>query len=445
MSKRQKIECAVCVEDTAPSKVVKCPFCDFSCCKSCFTRVLFDGSNDANCMNCHRRFDREILMNAMSNHFVNTQYKTFRERVLFEREQAMIPATMPYVELERDASAARARMNELVVERDRLRRLLRQVQSEYDMQQRITWRTEPNVEVIDTERRSFTQRCTREGCLGWLNSAYRCGVCTHFSCPKCLVPCGTTRASLDEHVCDPEEAATVAAIRNDSTPCPACGIRVSRVSGCSQMWCVQCHCAFDYRTGAKINGMIHNPHWILYQQQNATTTTRNPADIPCGAMPTVGELRVVHGATTTLVQTMRIVTHIEQVEIPRLNPRADLANRHWRVRYILGNISEVEFKSRVQRQDKIDSKNHEVSQVLEMLCHTLTDELRQVAVRIKAVGTAETAALSLIEYGNRVLNCIALRYSQVTPRIMTELGVWRVLTRYGTTREPQEATDLFSD
>ena len=74
MSKRQKIECAVCVEDTAPSKVVKCPFCDFSCCKSCFTRVLFDGSNDANCMNCHRRFDREILINVMSNHFVNTQY-----------------------------------------------------------------------------------------------------------------------------------------------------------------------------------------------------------------------------------------------------------------------------------------------------------------------------------------------------------------------------------
>lgn len=431
MAKRQKIECSVCVEETAPSKIVKCPFCEFSCCKSCFTRVLLDGSDDANCMNCHRRFDREILLDVTSSHFVNTQYKRFRERVLFEREQAMIPATMPYVELERDARVARARMDELAAERDRLRRRLRQVQAEFDTQQRISWRTEPHVEASETERRSFTQRCTREGCLGWLNSAYRCGVCSHFSCPKCLVPCGTARSSLDDHVCNPEEVATVSAIRNDSTPCPACGIRVSRVSGCSQMWCVQCHCAFDYRTGARINGMIHNPHWILYQQQNATVVARNPADIPCGAMVTIGELRAVSGHTPTLVQSMRIVTHIEQVELPRLNPRADLANRHWRVRYILGFISEMEFKSRVQRQDKIDSKNHETTQVLEMICHTLTDELRQVAVRSKAAPTAETAALSLIGYANRALNRIALRYNQVTPRIMTEITPWRVLSRTG--------------
>lgn len=431
MPKQQKVECSVCVEATSHAKLAVCPFCNFSCCKACFTRVLLDASDDAHCMSCRRQFDREILQEITSSHFVNSEYKRFRERILFEREQSMIPATMPYVELERDARVARARLEMLARERDMLRRRILGIGAEIRTQQRIAWRREPDVEASDSSRRAFTQRCTREGCLGWLNSAYHCGVCAHFSCPKCLVPCGNTRASVEEHVCRPTDVETVTAIRNDSTPCPSCGIRVSKVSGCSQMWCVQCHCAFDYRTGARINGTIHNPHWILYQQQNAHATARDPADIPCGAMPTIGELRAVGAATPNLVQAARIVGHIEQVELPRLNPRADLENRYWRVRYILGDVDEAAFKARVQRQDKGNAKNHETTQVLEMICHTTTDELRQAAVREKTPSAAEAAVASLIGYANHALNRIAVRYNQVTPRILTDFTPWRISSRPG--------------
>ena len=66
-----------------------------------------------------------------------------------------------------------------------------------------------------------------------------------------------------------------------------------------------------------------------------------------------------------------------------------------------------------------------------MICHTITDELRQVAVNQKLASTGETAIMSLIKYANDVLNRIALRYSQVTPRILTEYSPWRMFARGG--------------
>jgi hypothetical protein len=46
--------------------------------------------------------------------------------------------------------------------------------------------------------------------------------------------------------------------------CPKCLAIISRVSGCSQMWCVLCHTKFDYNTREIITGFFHNPHFFEY-------------------------------------------------------------------------------------------------------------------------------------------------------------------------------------
>lgn len=433
MNKRGAIECTICVEPTTPSLVVVCPFCDFRCCKTCFTRVILDDSHDAHCMNCKRRFDREMMLSLTSAKFVNVQYKAHRERLLLEREVSMIPATMPYVELERNTRVARDKMATLMEERRVIERRLVAISHEITTQQNIARQTEPNMEVDSAERRVFTQRCTHENCRGWLNTAYRCGVCSVYSCSKCLVPCGDTRVDMDAHVCNPEDIDTVKAIRLDSTPCPSCGIRISKVSGCSQMWCVQCHCSFDYNNGKRINGIVHNPHWFLYQQQNTQTTSRDLADIPCGAMPSIRELHRVGAATHTLCQAMRIVAHIQAVELRHYNARPDIVNRKLRVRYIMGDLEEDAFKCHLQRHDKVDAKNNEVTQVLEMFCHTVTDELRQVALRAKPLVDGEDTVRTLVIYTNTAMDAIASRYNQKTPKIYytfeIRTGVWDIVTR----------------
>lgn len=41
------------------------------------------------------------------------------------------------------------------------------------------------------------------------------------------------------------------------------------VRNCSQMWCTACNNAFDWRTGAKVSGPVHNPHFHEYQARSA--------------------------------------------------------------------------------------------------------------------------------------------------------------------------------
>lgn len=49
--------------------------------------------------------------------------------------------------------------------------------------------------------------------------------------------------------------------------CPKCTISISKVVGCNDMFCVQCHAKFNYRTGKIHNGgFFHNIHYTEYLQ-----------------------------------------------------------------------------------------------------------------------------------------------------------------------------------
>jgi len=52
------------------------------------------------------------------------------------------------------------------------------------------------------------------------------------------------------------------------------------VRNCDQMWCTQCHTAFNWRTG-RIESVVHNPHYFEWLRRNGNAVPRNPGDIPC--------------------------------------------------------------------------------------------------------------------------------------------------------------------
>lgn len=107
--------------------------------------------------------------------------------------------------------------------------------------------------------------CPKTGCRALLNTEFRCLVCDTQVCDKCLVI--VTDATRVGHECQRDDVLSVRAILNSSQACPRCRIRINRVAGCDQMWCTQCHTAFDYTTGQLIKGHIHNPHY--FQQLSA--------------------------------------------------------------------------------------------------------------------------------------------------------------------------------
>ena len=88
--------------------------------------------------------------------------------------------------------------------------------------------------------------CPREECRGFLSTQYKCEICKFHTCPHCLEVIGESK---EGHECDPDTVATAEAIKAQSKPCPKCGTRISKISGCDQMWCISCHTAFSWRTG----------------------------------------------------------------------------------------------------------------------------------------------------------------------------------------------------
>jgi hypothetical protein len=123
-----------------------------------------------------------------------------------------------------------------------------------------------------------------EQCRGAImKSTMRCAVCHGRICRDCREPrFEDNKGKSLPHTCDENTVATILALKDDTKPCPNCAASIFRISGCNQMWCTQCHTAFDWRTNLKIDGPIHNPHAMEYRRQNQGPQDPNVA-VGCAA------------------------------------------------------------------------------------------------------------------------------------------------------------------
>ena len=132
--------------------------------------------------------------------------------------------------------------------------------------------------------------CPHDNCRGFLSSQYKCELCEMFTCPHCLEVIGVSKDI--PHTCNPDSVASAEFIKKDTKPCPQCGTRIHKIQGCNQMWCTQCHVAFNYDTGKIDTGRVHNPEYYRYLQQQETDrqAPRNPDDVICGGLIPVGSV-----------------------------------------------------------------------------------------------------------------------------------------------------------
>lgn len=115
--------------------------------------------------------------------------------------------------------------------------------------------TTTKVKATDPDQR---WNCPAPSCRGVLNTDYKCCVCTKEFCEQCL------EEKKANHSCNADHKANIVNIRKTTKPCPKCLTRIFRSSGCDQMWCVNCHTAFDWKTGNEVHGSIHNPLYFEY-------------------------------------------------------------------------------------------------------------------------------------------------------------------------------------
>jgi len=427
-------DCGICCEtyNYKNHTKVQCQFCDFNSCRECVQRYLLSTTNDPHCMSCKNAWGREYVDQNCTKVFRNKQLKTHRETILVERERCLLPQTQELVERRKQEINAIKLLEECRREQRRQRQL------QIDLEHQIARLRAGHAVTPETPKQKFVRKCPIGDCRGFLSEKWKCGLCQSQVCEKC-----NELNEGEEHECDPNNVETVKMLKKDTKPCPACGTMIFKISGCNQMWCPDCHTAFDWVSGRIETGMIHNPHFYEFQRRGGGgQANRNLGDIPCGGMPTLAEIvmffhpdrniplnRRYYGhyrdmskespEESQIFDIHRSVTHVQNYEIPQYRVRAP-DNSDLRVKYLMGDISEDVWKKDLQKREKAREKSRDISQILEMYANTGADYLRQMIVREVQVGETINFFTELSKYFNDTMAVVHNRYNCVTPYILSE-------------------------
>ena len=406
--------CSVCFESFNKLNHLKvsCPFCELEACKTCVQTYLLSSTHEPHCMGCKHEFNREFIDSFCTKMFRNNDFKLHRENVLFEREKARMPETQVHVSREIQIRSLRTSSMYLVYLMTRIRDggtftepvrvCLVDIFKDFIAYIIETIQTLRLGGVETSTAVVFTQACPSPDCRGFLTDDWVCGICRESFCEKCH------EVNDKEHTCDRDTVKTIKLLKRDTKPCPKCNTPIYRIEGCAQMWCTQCHTAFDWRTGHIETGRIHNPHYFEFKKR-----TREHGDIPCGGRPTYRELKEA-GSSKEMLDVSAELYRIEREAMYRFGYIYD-DNLYLRMKYMLNEISEDEFKRELQRRDKHNAKVGDINDIYRMFLDTVGDILRQYMLNMSNEDVYMRDIEGLTRYTNTVIKRIRNRYTSRVP------------------------------
>lgn len=267
-------KCTICDENY--NKTFRAPvtcLCDFTCCRTCAKQYIASKVEDAHCMSCRVKWNRDFMMNHFEKTYISNDYRVYRENILFEKEMGLLPMTQPHVEKAITVEKLEEEYKEIVKESEEIQRKLAKKRNEINEIEKGK----------DVERRKYVRKCPKNDCQGFLSQNLKCEICNSWVCGECREIKGTTRDT--EHTCHPDILETVKLLASDTKPCPKCSSMIYKIEGCSQMFCTECHTAFDWNTLRIETGVVHNPHyfeWLRTRNNTNGLIERNPNEILCG-------------------------------------------------------------------------------------------------------------------------------------------------------------------
>ena len=91
-------DCQICCESLPEEKRFHCPSCKEEYCISCFKHYLLNSNEDPHCLHCRTKLLYDQFVETFDKTWRLGAYKKNKEKVLLDKEVALIPATMDYFE-----------------------------------------------------------------------------------------------------------------------------------------------------------------------------------------------------------------------------------------------------------------------------------------------------------------------------------------------------------
>jgi len=440
------MSCIVCYEKTNKSTRAEanCPYCAVVICRTCIQQyVLNDISDTPRCVNpeCGHGWSREWLDSVSTRQFRLETYKEHREKVLADRERSRLPESQAEAAMYKAAKQAKDEANkemevlkaqiyelnrQLIIHENKKYHAIRTLES-FGLRPYPPSQTQ--VEEKPVQRQAFIRPCPADGCKGFLSTAWKCGLCEKFSCSHCL----ELKSSDEQHTCDPEKVASALLIQQETRPCPKCGVRITKLEGCDQMWCTACNTGFSWRTGVIATGQIHNPHYFEFLRR--TGIAQQPQQQQQQANPIINcnnnrDFRIQNELYTYdksqrgqtkrwLFEAYRLT--IEYEEALREERNGEEAFRILRVRYLADEMTVDEWKAALQRTEKDTHFQQAKHSLFEMFVNSCRDILRQVTTKEHDKEVVKKQVEELIAYVNDAAKQIEKRFGRKMKQIVIKI------------------------
>jgi hypothetical protein len=478
--------CDICCEPfsesaTNKSKRVPCNYCAISVCRACVQRFMVESNKDPCCMGCGTEWTRGFLDGNLQKAFMATDFRKYWERALMDKEVSMLADAQYHANHVNLQEALDKRIVEGVNEVRKSKRLLSEARLEkrylaaaYNEYNNPNSPKKTNIPILH-------RQCPIEECNGCVGLGWRCGLCSAKICSYCHeVIHLNNELEPTPHICIQENIDTARALMNGTKPCPCCATLIFKIDGCSQMFCVSCHTAFDWRTGSKVNGKIHNPHYYEHlrtitqgdiprdpdDQQNVQrdpddeqNVQRDPAQHQCIVEPTPqlislharsGAARGLNGLLDkskmftdksfksspkqskyekVIHACFQLMYHLSEVSLPDLRANTEIHQRNLdlRVKFLLGRITKEKWQVTLFAREKKIMKTAEILGVCEIFHETLRERIIRLISQndVNKMMVLLNQIVALKDYANEEFRKIAKKYKNLAPHITSSY-------RYGT-------------
>ena len=346
-------ECSICYCNfsKAARKPIECNNCHFTACIACNKQFILGTNSEVKCMKCNVAWSMNFLFTNFPKKFV-MEYRRHRRNILWNKELYHTPQIAAYIghksgydknqipikNLVSSISQKRVEYRALKGKRGKTfteqRKKIKEEKKKLEKQlgilrkessfffsnyQRIFWDFCYN-EKNRSSKSSYHRPCIQENCRGFLDGKGSCPICHVVVCLDCNI-----LKKDEEHECKEDDVNTWKELKKNTRPCPKCNVRIHKISGCDQMWCVQCNTAFSWSKGIIEHGNIHNPHYFDWLFNGGGV---NPGQGEVGgecnenALPHIWKIQdlvktVPNSITRQIFSIYRTIQHIVHVEIPK--------------------------------------------------------------------------------------------------------------------------------
>ncbi len=402
------MECQICY--TSFKNVNSCFKCNLQICIKCIKICLLSSSNDPQCPGCKVLFSRDFLCLLTSVSFVNKELKDHRENLLFDRSLSKLPMIQERITYYNESMTSLNTYKETIekyydnlevpgiinktIEQKKRYALMSVNNYMLTLKDYLNYKynyhyhnelenneIKPRTPELkfnkqydsfvlkpiyiantvagsgpEEKKETVKGHCPMNDCRGFVIKGNKCGVCDTHICIECF------KERKNAHKCNEEDVLSVSFIKKDCKACPKCHVNVHRIEGCSQMWCTICHTSFNYNTGeVDKSTVIHNPHYFAYLASN----NKNIQPINgCVEYVQYDELfNIIKDEKDKIILFYR--KSLEYLD--RYYNRRDINYNIKRLiigrDYLLNTISKEEYKIKIQRIEKAESKQKELKDI----------------------------------------------------------------------------------